>query len=144
VTRRDLLINLGTMAAAVAVGGKALAAGQATKAKTPIAVYKDPYCGCCGKWVEHMAANGFAPNVTVTDMGPIRAKYKVGNAVASCHTSVIEGYVIEGHVPASDVRALLVKKPKGIVGITIPGMPPSAPGMDLQPFQPYTVLTFDA
>ena len=140
MTRRQLLTYLGTLAG-VAIGGRL--AGAQGQAKTPIAVYKDPLCGCCGKWVEHMQANGFAPTVTVTDMPPIRAKYKVANTVASCHTSVIGGYVIEGHVPASDVRLLLTRKPKGIVGITIPGMPPSAPGMDMQPFQPYTVLTFD-
>jgi len=64
-------------------------------------------------------------------------------ALHSCHTSLVGGYVIEGHVPAEDVKKLLAAKPAGIIGLTIPGMPQSAPGMDVTPFQPYDVLTFD-
>ena len=126
-----------------ATGWSAVATGQT---RIPIAVYKDKNCGCCHLWVEHMAANGFAPAVTdAADMRPIKARYKVPARLESCHTAFVGGaYVIEGHVPAADVKRLLTAKPAGIVGLTIPGMPPSAPGMDVKPFQPYTVLAFDA
>ena len=139
LSRRQMLVGLGVVAA----GAAGLPVGL--EAQTTITVYKDANCGCCQKWVDHMKANGFAASVTnSTDMPAIKARHKVGSALQSCHTSIVGGYVIEGHVPASDVRTLLTRKPTGIIGLTIPGMPPSAPGMDLTPFQPYTVLSFDA
>jgi hypothetical protein len=77
-------------------------------------------------------------------MAAIKVKHNVPANLASCHTTLIGGYVVEGHVPASDIARLLKERPKGIIGLTIPGMPQSAPGMDITPFQPFTVLTFDA
>jgi hypothetical protein len=131
-------------ALAAAVPAAWLGTRTAAQTKIPVVVYKDPTCGCCHKWVEHMTANGFSAAVTDTpDMAKIRALYKVPEKLQSCHTASVGGYVIEGHVPAADVKALLAKKPKGIVGLTIPDMPASAPGMDVKPFVPYTVLTFD-
>lgn len=145
ISRRALLFTLSGSFVAL---GAALRAqnrsAQPAPKKTPISVYKDPSCGCCEKWVDHMTANGFAPTVTNGDMPPIKKLYKVPRALESCHTAVVGGYVIEGHVPAQDIRKLLAAKPAGIVGLTIPGMPASAPGMDVLPFQPYDVLTFDA
>ena len=146
MTRR---ISRRTMLAQMAGGltaGAAWSRHVSAQAKIPIAVYKDKNCGCCHQWVEHMAANGFAPAVTdAADMRPIKVRYKVPSKLESCHTAFVGGaYVIEGHVPAADVKRLLTQKPAGIIGLTIPGMPQSAPGMDLKPFQPYTVLTFDA
>ena len=127
--------------APVALGGSALFA----QAKVPIAVYKDPNCGCCEKWVAHMNANGFTVTVhNSKEMAPIKKRYKVPVAVESCHTAVVGNYVVEGHVPAADVKTLLARKPAGFIGLAIPGMPASAPGMDVTPFQPYTVLSFDA
>jgi hypothetical protein len=125
------------MVAAVLAGPRVL-----TQTKTPITVYKDPNCGCCGKWVEHMDANGFQSKVINTNMATVHAEHKVPRNLQSCHTGIVGGFVIEGHVPASDVKKLLAQKPNGIRGLTIPGMPQSAPGMDLLPFQPYEVLTF--
>jgi hypothetical protein len=123
----------------------AAAAPLLAQTKVPVEVYKDPGCGCCGKWVEHMNANGFAATVhNTSNVQPIKTRYKVPAAVGSCHTAIVGGYVIEGHVPAADVKTLLAKKPAGVIGLAIPGMPQSAPGMDLTPFQPYTVLSFDA
>ena len=142
ISRRTLLAQMaGGLTAAAVVSRQA-----AAQTRIPIAVYKDKNCGCCHLWVEHMAANGFAPAVTdTTDMPSIRARYKVPAKLESCHTAFVGGtYVIEGHVPAADVKRLLATKPAGIVGLTIPGMPQSAPGMDVKPFQPYTVLTFDS
>jgi hypothetical protein len=114
-----------------------------TGAKTRIDIYKDPSCGCCHKWVEHMAANGFDTRVVDGDTRPIKTKYGIPTKLQSCHTGIVQGVVIEGHVPAADVRKFLAARPAGAVGLTIPGMPQSAPGMDLTPFQPYTVLSFD-
>jgi len=142
ISRRRLLVQLsGGIVAAAAVSRH-----TAAQSKIPIAVYKDASCGCCHLWVEHMAANGFAPAVTdATDMHAIKVRYKVPSALESCHTAFVGGmYVIEGHVPAADVKRLLAEKPAGVAGLTIPGMPQSAPGMDVKPFVPYTVLTFNA
>ncbi len=140
ISRRTVLMEW----AAVVAGAIFLPRGAAAQAKVPITVYKDPNCGCCAKWVAHMAASGFSPTVTDThDMKSIKDRYNVPPSLESCHTTLVGDYVIEGHVPAADIRKLLAQKPAGIVGLTIPGMPASAPGMDLLPFQPYTVLTFD-
>lgn len=140
VTRREAMKRLSVAAAAVA-GGSRIATAQPPMA---IAVYKDPNCGCCAKWVDHMKANGFTASVTESsDMNAIKARYHVGENLRSCHTTIAGGYVIEGHVPAADVKRLLAQKPKDIAGLATPGMPASAPGMDGTPFVPYDVLAFD-
>jgi len=109
-----------------------------------VAVYKSPSCGCCGAWVDHLKANGFAVSIhDQDDLSSIKSRYHVGPKLQSCHTALVGGYVIEGHVPASDIKKLLADRPK-VAGLTIPGMPASAPGMDGKPFQPYDVLSFDA
>ena len=114
------------------------------QAKLPLVVYKDPSCGCCQFWVEYMQRQGYKLTVYNSGMEAIKAQHKIPPVLQSCHTTLVGGYVIEGHVPASDIAKLLTEKPKGIIGLTIPGMPASAPGMDQVPFRPYTVLTFDA
>jgi hypothetical protein len=140
ISRRDA-IRLFSLSAALGVWGTAAARAEST----PLTVYKDPSCGCCEKWIAHMKANGFTPAVTNTrDVASIKRQHHVPDALASCHTALVGGYVVEGHVPAGDVKRLLAQKPKGVVGLTIPGMPSSAPGMDMTPFTPYTVLSFDA
>ena len=137
LTRRQMLAQVATLAtAAVAV--------PLAQTRTPVTVYKDASCGCCGKWVEHMDANGFRCNVINSNMTEVHTRYKIPADLQSCHTAVIGTTLIEGHVPATDVKKFLAQKPAGIVGLTIPGMPQSAPGMDVVPFQPYTVLTFTA
>jgi hypothetical protein len=103
-------------------------------------VYKTPTCGCCGKWVDHMKTAGFRVTVNeVANTAPIRARHGVKDAYASCHTAVVGGYVIEGHVPAADIRRLLKQKPKAR-GLAVPGMPMGSPGME-GPYQDaYSVL----
>ena len=111
----------------------ALAAEQMT-------VYKSKYCGCCQAWIKHLEENGFEVKVVETEqIQPIKEKYGITSKLASCHTGVVNGYVVEGHVPAADVHKLLKDKP-AIRGLTAPGMPQSAPGMDI-PGQPYEVLS---
>ncbi len=105
-------------------------------------VYHSPTCGCCKKWVDYLKADGFTvKSIEQEDLTDIKAELGVVPKVRSCHTAVIAGYVIEGHVPTADIRRLLSEKPK-VIGLAAPGMPPSSPGMDGAK-QPYDVLTFD-
>ncbi|RFF28024.1 MULTISPECIES: DUF411 domain-containing protein [unclassified Wenzhouxiangella] len=94
-------------------------------------VYHDPQCGCCGKWVEHMQANGFdVEEVPTTDMGRVKREHGVPRELPSCHTAVVGDYVIEGHVPAEDVLRLLAEQPNAR-GLSVPGMPLGSPGMEV-------------
>jgi hypothetical protein len=113
----------------------------ARQALPPVQVFKDPNCGCCGAWVEHMKAAGFSVTVTeVEDTSVARRKYGLPEKFGSCHTAVVGGYVVEGHVPADDVKKLLVMKPVAI-GLTVPGMPVGSPGMEMGSRKdPYQVL----
>ena len=117
---------------------------SATAFAAEITVYKSPTCGCCKEWVKHLQANGF--NVIARDV-PDVSRYKAANDVpvtlGSCHTATVEGYVIEGHVPASDVKRLLKERPP-IRGLAVPGMPIGSPGMEQGSHKErYDVLTFD-
>ncbi|WP_429082007.1 DUF411 domain-containing protein [Aeromonas bivalvium] len=123
---------------ALMVAGTSLSA----LAAEPMTVYKSQYCGCCEQWVKHMQDNGFELKVVNTEqLDPIKVQHGVTPQLASCHTALVDGYVVEGHVPAADVRRMLEQKP-AIRGLTIPGMPQSAPGMDI-PGQAYQVLAID-
>jgi hypothetical protein len=113
-------------------------------ALTPITVYKTSACGCCGNWVEHMKANGFAVKVEVVEStAEARRKYGVPEALASCHTAVVEGYAIEGHVPAADIQRLLKNRTKA-TGLAVPGMVMGSPGMEGARSDAYSVMIFDA
>ena len=116
---------------------------KSTPAKPHLTVYKSPTCGCCGKWVEYMQANGFTAAVTnMPDVTPVKTKHGLPPRLASCHTTLVGGYVIEGHVPAEDIRRLLKEKP-AILGLAAPGMPAGSPGMDIPNSPPYDVVSFD-
>jgi hypothetical protein len=108
-------------------------------------VYRSPSCRCCGHWVEHMQAAKFEVQEVVTDeMAAIKAQYGIPEALASCHTAIVENYRIEGHVPAADVQRLLAERPD-ILGIAAPGMPVGAPGMEMgDRVDAYTVVAFTA
>ena len=107
-------------------------------------VYKSPTCGCCGKWVDHMRAAGFEVEATnVEDVNAYKQQYGVPPQLASCHTAIVGGYVVEGHVPADDVSRLLKLKPEA-VGIAVPGMPLGSPGMEAPNPQRYETLLFFA
>ena len=120
---------------------RAVAAGQ--EDGTPSArellftVYKSPTCGCCTKWAEYMEANGYAVELVDTDdLGAIKDRLGVPRDLRSCHTATLGDYVIEGHVPVTDIRRLLATEPRGILGV--PGMPLGSPGMeDPRGSQPY-------
>ncbi len=137
----------GAAAAVTALRPAALAA--LAPAPTPMTVYKDPNCGCCEKWVTHMAAAGFRPAVhDVRDMAAVKARLGVPAALHSCHTAEVGGYVVEGHVPAADVRRLLRERPRvagrAARGLAVPGMPAGSPGMEGPPPERYEVLAFVA
>ena len=103
-------------------------------------VYKSPSCGCCEKWVEHMRANGFSVITHDTEnVAAHKTRLGVPVAMGSCHTAEVNGYLIEGHVPAGDVKRLLSEKPRAR-GLLSQGMPASAPGMDDPRKIPYEIL----
>lgn len=109
-----------------------------------VTVYKSPTCGCCGNWVDHLEANGYeVTTVETEDLSPVKAEHGVRPEYASCHTALVEGYVIEGHVPADVIDRLLRERPD-VAGLTVPGMPMGSPGMEGPRRDPYNVLTFDA
>ena len=112
--------------------------------KIKAVVYRSPTCSCCSKWVAHLRQNNFdvVDNV-LADMSTVKAQYGITPALASCHTAVIEGYVVEGHVPADDIKRMLKNKPQ-ISGLTVPGMVVGTPGMEMGDRKdPYKVLAFD-
>ncbi len=104
---------------------------QSVSAESEMTVYKSPTCGCCGKWITHMEENGFKIKaVDLLEMNIVKEKYGINRKLASCHTAVIDGYFVEGHVPAVDVQRLLSEKPD-VLGISVPGMPVGSPGMEM-------------
>ncbi|MDE3003662.1 MAG: DUF411 domain-containing protein [Gemmatimonadota bacterium] len=107
-----------------------------------VLVYKSPTCGCCNGWVEHMEAAGFVVDArNTTDLMTVKRDGGVPPQMSSCHTAIIDGYVVEGHVPAEQVKQLLAKRPE-VAGIAVPGMPIGSPGMEGANPQPYQVLSF--
>lgn len=108
-----------------------------------ITVYKTPSCGCCTKWVDHLAENGFEVTVqSLDDLSPVKSRLGVPRELQSCHTAEIDGYVIEGHVPAADIERLLEERPDA-TGIAVPGMPVGSPGMEYGARKdPYDVILF--
>jgi hypothetical protein len=135
--RRTLI----TLCAAWMAGGATAALAQ--PAKPLVEVWKDPNCGCCKDWVAHLEANGFT--VRTNDSGNTAARKRLGmpDQLGSCHTARVQGYVIEGHVPAKDIQRLLADKPRAL-GLSVPRMPVGSPGMDGPEYggrkDPYDVL----
>lgn len=125
---RRTIVSMPTLALGAFIAG--VPRWVAAQSSAPsVELWKSPTCGCCKDWVKHMEDNGF--RVTVHDSGNTDARARVGipQRLGSCHTAVVAGYAIEGHVPADDIRRLLREKPKAL-GLAVPGMPIGAPGMD--------------
>jgi len=110
-----------------------------------VTVYKSPTCNCCGDWVTHLKDSGFEVNVeSQLRVGSVKQKLGVPKALAACHTATVGGYVVEGHVPAQDMKRLLTEKPD-VRGVGVPGMPVGSPGMERGGrVEPYDVVTFTA
>jgi hypothetical protein len=135
-TRREVLAWFGAL---VAVPSRAF-----VQTGTAIEIWKSPTCGCCAQWVTHIRTNGFQPTVhDVPDVGPIKRKHGIPAALESCHTAIVGGYAVEGHVPADVIRTMLKERP-AFAGIAVPGMPVGSPGMEQgSRKEPYNVVAFD-
>jgi hypothetical protein len=119
-----------TFLALIFAAAAALVVGCTQEPLTKVVVYKDPACGCCSQWVAHMNDNGFAATAQdVSDTVSYKRQYGVTPDLYSCHTALVEGYVIEGHVPAAEVKRLLSERPD-LRGLSVPGMPAGSPGME--------------
>jgi hypothetical protein len=125
--RRRVVALLAAVPVALALSPRA-AVAQGTPL---VEVYKSPTCGCCNDWIKHMQGNGFR-NVRTFDTGNAKKRAEVGMSLrfGSCHTALVDGYVIEGHVPAREVKRLLAERPKAL-GLAVPGMPLGSPGMEV-------------
>ena len=146
ITRRELLAALATRALPALMLGVALPDLAHVGGVPGITVYKDPSCGCCTKWVEHLRTAGLRPTTfDRADMDALKDSLGVPASLRSCHTAVAGKYVIEGHVPAADLRRLLARAPKGVLGIAVPGMPAGSPGMEMGGrADRYDVIAFSA
>ncbi len=139
--------------AGTALGGAALTAAgvrlleaQQQPALPPMTIYKSASCGCCKQWVDHARANGFTVRIVDTeDLNSVKREMGIPAALASCHTVVVGSYLVEGHVPASDVKRLLRDRPR-VRGLAVPGMPIGSPGMEQGPvsgYERYDVIAFE-
>jgi len=143
--RRGFVTRIAGLVAVGVTGPRLWAELPGGMSPTPITVYKSRTCGCCTKWVDHIRANGFAPVVhDLEEMEALKDEMGVPAGVRSCHTGIVEKYLIEGHVPASDIRRLLAERPK-TAGLAVPGMPPLTPGMAPPGVKPrdYEVVAFE-
>ncbi|QLE58540.1 DUF411 domain-containing protein [Nostoc sp. TCL26-01] len=107
-------------------------------------VYRSPDCSCCGGWIDHLKSQGFTvKDIPTTNIEAIKHKFNVPDNLTSCHTAIVDGYVIEGHVPAQDIKRLLQEKPQ-VAGLSVPQMPLGTPGMEIgDKKDPFSVLFFD-
>ncbi|KRR28432.1 DUF411 domain-containing protein [Bradyrhizobium retamae] len=135
IARRSFL---GVIAAVLA--GRTIASAAA--ANPVVIVHKDPNCSCCSGWADHLRAAGFPVEVhDAADLAPSKQQHGIPPELAACHTAVVSGYAIEGHVPALAIQHLLAERPNA-KGLAVPGMPVGSPGMEGGPPHPYTVVLF--
>ena len=163
LTRRSVMGAMAALAGLAVVGcGRAATDGseqreeaeQAARKSPPAAsqlasmqVYRDPACGCCEEWAERAREAGFQVAVSDnSDMPAVKRQHGVPEELASCHTTLVGGYVLEGHVPLDDVKRLLKNRPAGVKGIAVAGMPRGSPGMEMPDGSrdPFQVMAFDA
>jgi hypothetical protein len=138
ISRRSSLAGTASVLLVIAGSRFGYAAGPS------ITVTKDPNCGCCTAWAEHLRANGFAVQmIDDPQINRVKARLGIPHDLVSCHTAEIEGYIIEGHVPASAIRRLLAQRTQ-IKGLSVPGMPVGSPGMEVEgsPAETYDVIAF--
>lgn len=118
------------------------------KGRKKITVYSSPSCGCCGQWISHLKKQGFeVTDIKTDEIEKIKQKNNLPPQITSCHTAIINGYVMEGHIPADDIKRFLNQKPsnlKGLKGLAVAGMPIGSPGMESDKIkQPFTVIAFN-
>lgn len=145
MNRRDFVRS--SLGAIAGVGLISSLPGAQQASLPAMTVYKSADCGCCTLWIDHVRAEGFTVRFINTDnLGAVKRELGVPPRLGSCHTAVVGGYTVEGHVPASDIKRLLQQKPK-VKGLAVPGMPIGSPGMEQGPpanYERYNVLTFTA
>lgn len=142
ISKSHLPTRRAAIALLVTAGIVALSAKPRAEVKPVLTMYKDPSCGCCSAWARHMTAAGFTVTVIETaNVDMVKARFGVPDKLASCHTAEINGYAIEGHVPAPAVMRLLAEKPAA-KGLAVPGMPAGSPGMDGWSRETYEVILF--
>lgn len=137
-------IFIGSLAVLLVPVGGALAASPLQEA-TLIKVVRSPDCGCCGAWIDHLRESGFTVEETLSDdVDAFKDENAVPQPLRSCHTALVEGYVIEGHVPAESIQKLLAERPQAI-GLAVPGMPIGSPGMEMgDQTEPFEVILWNA
>lgn len=143
VSRRDV-IRGGAALPLLAMAG---AAGATAPQRLAMTIYRDPGCGCCLNWAAIARRSGFAVTmIESADMAGVKRRLGVPRQLASCHTAVVGGLVIEGHVPLNQVSSLVARRPRGIRGLAVPGMPVGSPGMEVPggAREPYRVFAFNA
>lgn len=130
--------------AAVSVNTKIISTTRNIQTAPNATVYRSPDCSCCHKWIDYLKSQDFQiKDIPTNDIEAIKQKYNVPDNLASCHTAIINGYVVEGHVPAQDIKRLLEEQPK-VIGLTVPQMPVGTPGMEMgNQKDPFSVLSFD-
>lgn len=132
-----------TLALLAGAGSTGMGMSLSAQTRPAVEVWKDPNCGCCKDWVTHLTSNGFQVKVSDSGNAAARARLGVPEKLGSCHTALVGGYALEGHVPARDIHRLLKEKPQAI-GLAVPGMPVGSPGMDAPLYggrqDPYDVL----
>jgi hypothetical protein len=139
---RNFALGVSFLSLALTTGAARPLVGEDAK-KPIITVYKDPSCGCCKSWIEHLLKHGYRVDAKDTpDMIGIKRTLGIPEGLSACHTAIVNGYLIEGHVPAADIARLLKEKPK-VAGLAVPGMPMGSPGMEGPRAQHYQVLSFD-
>ena len=145
VMKRRSFISLTVAGIGSLAGAMLWPVGVSRAGITNATVYKDPNCGCCNKWIEHLTRAGFVVEAyNRDDMSAVKAELGVPRRLESCHTALIDGYVVEGHVPVSDIERLLLERPGGL-GLAVPGMPIGSPGMEYgNEREPYEVVLFRA
>lgn len=143
-----IIITLGSITADSLINNhisSAIAESISNSAKGEITVYRSPSCSCCGAWLEHVQQHGFKirEDIKTDDMAAIKQKYNLPPELESCHTAIVDGYVMEGHIPADDIKRFLKQKPQ-LAGLAVPGMPIGTPGMEMgEQKQPFSVVTFN-
>ena len=137
-------IFIGSLAVLLVPAGGALAASPLQE-ETLVKVVRSPDCGCCGAWIDHLRESGFTVEETLSDdVDAFKNEHAVPQPLRSCHTALVEGYVIEGHVPAESIQKLLAERPQAI-GLAVPGMPIGSPGMEMgEQTEPFEVILWNA
>jgi hypothetical protein len=140
--KSKMIIGALALSAALTSGGLMMTAEPVSAGEPAATVYKTPQCGCCAEYAKYLDANGYAVTVVeAEDLEPIKRNFAVPEQLEGCHTVVVDGYAVEGHVPVELIDRLLAERPQ-VNGISLPGMPLGSPGMNGEKQAPFTIYSF--